>query len=144
MKYKKLIFSVVGLLAIFMFTEETSADQKLDRKQIYELRKECGQSSLEFSQRVKLCDGKGSYKNHYNLKLNVCFIYMTASCGGDKVKGAQFRSEALIDVNENKDYGNYIGSGKIVGDKPAMCSVGNRHCKNLLEFQELIQPYLAE
>lgn len=144
MKYKYLIFIFVGLLFILAVHDEIFADQKLDRKQIYELRKECGLSALEFSQRVKLCDGKGSCRNHYNVKLNVCFINMSASCDSDKGKEDQFWSESLIDVNENKDYGNYIGKGKIVGDKPAMCFVGSRSCKSLPEFHELIKPYMTE
>jgi hypothetical protein len=144
MKYKKLISIFVGLLVLIVAKEEIFAEQKLDRKQIYELRKECAQGALEFSQRVKLCDGKGTYKNHYNLKLNVCFIYMSASCDSDKGKDDQFWSETLIDINDNKDYGNYVGKVKIIDDKPAMCFVGNKQCKSLLEFQKLIKPYMTE
>ena len=144
MKYKKIIFIFVGLFAITAFQEQIFADQKLDRKQIYELRKECGQSALQFSQRVKLCDGKGDYKSHYNVKLNICFINMSASCDGDKGKENQFWSESLIDVNENKDYGTYIGPGKLFDDKPAMCNVGGKRCKSLLEFQGLVEPYMTE
>ena len=139
----KKIILMIGILS-FITNLSFAADQKLDRKQICELRKECGKSAVQFSQRVKLCDGQGSYTNHYNMKLNVCFIDMSASCNSDKGKDDKFWSESLIDVNENKDYAIYIGPGKIVDDKPAMCHVGEKHCKSLPEFQELIKPYMNE
>ena len=140
MKKIILLIGVLSLITNLSF----AADQKLDRKQIYELRKECGKSALEYSQRVKLCDGVGDYQSHYNMKLNVCFIHMSASCNSEKGTGDKFWSESMVDVNENKQYANYIGSGKSVGDKPAWCYVGNNQCKSLAEFQELIKPYMKE
>lgn len=139
----KKIILMIGILSLIT-NLSFSADQKLDRKQIYELRKECGKSAVEFSQRWKLCDGKGNYENHYNMKLNVCFIYVTASCTTDKGNDDKFWAESLFDVNENKEYANYIGSGKLVDDKPAMCYAGNNQCKSLAEFRELIKPYMKE
>jgi hypothetical protein len=140
----KRIILAIGILSLIS-NISFAVDQKLDQKQIYELRKECGKSAAEFAQRLKLCDGQGGYTNHYNMKLNVCFIYMTASCNSDKGKDDKFWAESLIDVNENKDYANYIGPGQILfDDKPAMCFVGAKHCKSLLEFQELIKPYMNE
>jgi hypothetical protein len=52
---KKIILTI-GILS-FITNLSFAADQKLDRKQIYELRKECGKSALEYTQRVRLCDG---------------------------------------------------------------------------------------
>lgn len=138
------IVLMIGIL-FFITNLSFAADQKIDRKQIYELKKECGKSAAEFAQRFKLCDGKGGYTNHYNMKLNICFIYMTASCNSDKGKDDKFWAESLIDVNENKDYANYIGPGQILlDDKPAMCFVGAKHCTSLLDFQELVKPYMNE
>lgn len=137
----KRIILMIGILS-FITNLSFAADQKLDRKQTYELRTECGKSAAEFAQRWKLCEGKGSYRSHYNIKLNVCFVYMTASCNTDK--GNKFWAESLIDVNENKEYASYIGPGKTVDDKPAMCFVGEMDCKSILEFKELIKPYMNE
>lgn len=139
---KRIIFmvGVISLIANLSF----AADQRLDRKQIYELRKECGKSAVEFAQRWKLCDGKGTYQNHYNMKLNVCFIYMTASCNTDKGIDDKFWAESLFDVNENKEYAHYIGRGISFHDKPAACYAGNDQCKSLAEFLELIKPYMNE
>lgn len=145
MKYRLTILIFLVAISVFAFQKEIFAEQNgIDRKQIYELSKECGQNAFIFSQRVRLCDGKVTYNNHYNLKLNKCFIYMSSSCEGNKSKNDQFYSESLIDVNENKDYGTYIGTGKIIDDKPAMCNVSGKPCKSLLEFQNLIQPFMTE
>jgi hypothetical protein len=139
----KTIILMIGIFFLLPFSL-FAADQKLDRKQIYELRKQCGQSAVEFSRRVKLCDGLGDYKNHYNMKFNTCFIDMSASCDNEKGNGDKFWSESVIDVNENKSYANYIGPGKLVDDKPAMCHVGEKQCKSLFEFQKLVKPYMTE
>lgn len=56
MKYKILFLCLISILALAMFNEEISADQKLDSKQIYELRTACGKSAVEFAQRWILCD----------------------------------------------------------------------------------------
>mgnify|MGYP001565444406 CR=1 FL=1 len=135
---------IILVLAICSFWGNISfaGDEKYDRKQIYELRGECAKSAAEFAQMHKLCEGQGKYTNHYNVKLNICFIHMTASCTSDKGKADKFWAESLIDINENKDHANYIGSGKLVNDKPAMCYVGATDCKSLLEFQDLIKPYM--
>jgi uncharacterized protein (DUF2147 family) len=117
---------------------ENAVAQKLDRKQIYELRKECGKSALEYSKKSKLCDGVGSYESHYNVKLNVCFIYRISTCG------KRDWQESVDDVNENKQYARYVGSNKL-DDKPTHCYVvGNKRCKSLAEFKELIKLYMEE
>lgn len=139
----KKIILIIGILS-FITNLSFAADEKLDRKQIYELRQECGKSAVQFAQRVRLCDGKGGYTNHYNMKLNVCFIDMSASCDSGKGHGDTFWMESVTDVNENKDYAIYIGPGKIADDKPSMCHVDEKHCKSLPEFQELIKPYMNE
>lgn len=137
---KRIIF-MIGILSFFS-SFSFAADQKLDKKQIFELRKECGKISAEFAQRWKLCKGTGNYQSHYNIKLNICFIHMTASCNE---KGNKFWAESVIDVNENKDYATYTGDGKLFDDKPALCSVESAGlCKSLLEFHELIKPYMNE
>ena len=139
----KRIILMIGIL--FLITDlSLAADQKLDRKQIYELRKECGKSAVEYAQRWKLCDGKSNYQNHYNMKLNACFIYMSAYCNPDKENEEKYWVQSVYDVNENKEYPTYIGSGKLIDDEKAWCYVGSIHCKSLAEFMELIKPYMKE
>jgi hypothetical protein len=139
----KRFFLLMGIL-FFVTNPSFATDLKRDRKQVYELRKECGTSAVEFAKRVKLCNGNSGYINHYNMKLNICFIDISASCDSEKGSSETFWSESVIDVNENKDYANYIGPGKIVDDKPVMCFAGAKQCKSLPEFQELMKPYMND
>ena len=137
---------IVLLILAFSLMDSTSyaIDKKLDRRQIYELKKECGTSAVEFSGRYRLCDGQSSYTNHYNVKLNTCLIHIKASCSKDKGDESKFWTESLIDVNENKELASYIGSNKFVGDEPPMCYVDGKQCKSLKEFQALLMPYMRE
>jgi len=145
-KLEETMKRIILLMAIISLSSSMSfaVDKTLDRKQIYELRKECGKSATEFAGRHKLCDGRSGYINHFNIKLNVCFIHMTASCNSDKENDDKFWAESLIDINENKEHATYVGSAKLVDDRPAMCYVGGKQCKSLLEFKELIKPYMSE
>jgi len=140
MKKIMLLMAIISLSSSVSF----AVDKKLDRKQIYELRKECGKSAAEFTERHKLCDGRGGYTNHYNIKLNTCFIHMTASCNSDNVNDNKFWAESLIDINENKEHATYIGSSELANERPAMCYVVGKQCKKLSEFKELIKPYMNE
>jgi len=139
----KRIILIIGIISSIT-NLSLAADQKIDKKQVYELRKECGKTALEYSQRWKLCDGVGDYQSHYNMKLNVCFIHMTASCNGEYGDSDKFWSESVVDVNENKKYADYIGGAKLVGDKASLCYVDHNKCKSLAEFWELIKPYMNE
>ena len=120
------------------------ADQKLTRKQIYELRQECKKRAADFARMWQLCDGTSSYQNHYNKKLNICFINMKALCdlGNDIDKHSWI--ETLTDVSNNNECGNYVGSGGLFDDKLAICKVGNIQCNNLSDFWKLLKPYMEE
>lgn len=144
MKLIELISCTIGIITVTC-NPSFANDQNLDRKEIYELKNECAMSALEFTKRVKLCDGQGHYTNHYNLKLNTCFVNMSASCDGKKEHEAtSFWSESVVDINENKDYANYSGRPGKIDAKPFICSVGEKACKSLLEFQKLIKLYMEE
>ena len=136
-------FRIVPLLMLFLSNISYAADNKFDKKQIYELKTLCGKSAFEYYERNKLCDGHGNYTSHYNVRLNSCFIYMMASCKADK-DSEIFWAEDLIDVNENKVIATYLGDNKLIGKRPAMCMVEKKECKNLGEFKELIKPYMNE
>jgi hypothetical protein len=134
---------ILTLIMLSLSNISYAADNRLDNKQIFELKTACGKSAFEYYARNKLCNGHGNYINHYNVKLNSCFIHMMASCKADN-DSDMFWAESLIEVNENREFGSYIGDRKLVDGKPAMCHVENKQCKNLEEFKELIKPYMSE
>jgi hypothetical protein len=125
-----------------------AADKGLDRKQIYELRERCGKNAAEYFPRSTLCGGtERSYTNHYNVKLNVCFIDVKETCGAKHAgtNGKLKFAEYLIDIDENKEYGTYYGlAGSIDNKSTIMCKVGELDCENVEKFWKLIKPYMTE
>lgn len=90
-----------------------------------------------------------SYENHYNGKLNKCFMEIsnTESVAGGNVVTSRNISDAL----EGKTYGEYVWQtekGKKFWEiPPLMCTVTSasgeeRQCKTDDEFKELIKPYM--
>jgi len=81
------------------------------------------------------------YENHYNKKLNKCFIqieqhYITSDMST--------KSKALIDVFENKSLGGYSSLTKNSEEKMIDCNVENNFCKSEFEFKNLVKSYMEE
>ena len=88
-----------------------------------------------------------SYESHYNKKLNKCFLLAHGHTG---FKGQpKFNDYSLIDVFEGKVYAIYFartGYDKNLSLYPdvAECSIGDKQCKSLEEFENLIHAYMKE
>ena len=136
MKYKACILSIIGIL-VLATNLSSAADQTLDRNEIYELREKCGKTATEFFKRYRF-EGDGLYQNHYNTKLNICFIDISDVPAHNKRSSM---IEQLVDVNENKIYAAYSDDGD---RKMVQCYVGTKDCMSGAEFHELIKPYMTE
>ena len=90
--------------------------------------------------------GITNYENHYNPKLNRCFIY---------VRGMDLRSSPgtvlsfgyVLDAFEGKRYGEYIQPSGKVEEPPWACSVTlvsgeTKTCRTLREFSQLVRAYI--
>lgn len=105
------VFILLPFLFLAVFTITYAASSKEE----YELQERCGKRTEELFKRDfgnginNTDDGYSldSYSNHYNKKLNKCFILLT-SIGHSKKYESDSTSYALYDVNENKEYGSYI------------------------------------
>lgn len=111
-------------------------------KEIHRLQEQCGKSSAEFFSRRPGIIGFSNpfYKNHYNRKLNKCFIqiwYPADGHGSDVLVGII----GLWDVKENMPYGSFH---KPVGGNVEDCWVGNTKCGTVDDFKKLIRPYMEE
>lgn len=105
-----------------------------ERKVDYQLQKQCGEDSERFFKKQYKEFGNsfnGFYQNHYNKKLNKCFIIVNHN------DSPPFKT--LFDVNESKIYG-MISSG---GDS---CFVLDKKCQNKSEqeWDSLVKPYMEE
>lgn len=101
------------------------------------LQESCTKSVNEFINNNKECfyGPIRNYTNHYNKKLNKCFVSLVGSYNGGDTFGY-----VLTDVNENKDYGMY---GQFNG-KTRDCYVGDVSCVSESEWKVLIRPYMEE
>ena len=92
---------VISLLVLGMVGSVQAADQKLDRKQIYELRRECGADATRFfKEQFSGIDNAKQYSEHYNMRLNICLIQVRF----DGTLLGTWQTNAfyeIIDVNEN-------------------------------------------
>lgn len=75
--------------------EQSSVSQKTQKEQ-YQLQEQCGKKGEEFYK--KNFNDSGFYQNHYNKKLNKCFILVDDS--------EKYRKN-LFEVNELKIYGSF-------------------------------------
>ena len=103
---------------------------------IYQLEEKCGKRAAEIhaAHFPDAADAHNiyDYENHYNTRLNKCFIVETTTTFA---KGATIKTIIFSDVNENKGYGTF---------DPITCEVEGKTCHSLQEWQALIKPYMEE
>jgi hypothetical protein len=147
---KKILF--ISLLIVFFTTsfillfgcnnqtsrkEQSSVSQK-DLNEEYDIREKCGKQSEEWfkSYQQKYPGDKFTYKNHYNKKLNKCFIYTASFQSGG------YQTLHFTDVNENKEYGSCVG---IIGDEDDfLCKFLDKDVKSKKDWEKLVTPYMEE
>jgi len=113
-------------------TKEQLSISKTTSKENYELQEKCGKRCEEWVK--KEYNGTNcSYKNHYNKKLNKCFILV--SCNGNNIS-----TEILFDINEN----NKIGGLSDFKNGKVFCSMSDKECKSVSEWEILVKPFMEE
>jgi hypothetical protein len=139
----------VVLMGLLLVSNTFAADQNLDRKQIYELQEKCGKRCEDmFKKEYKFVnttkDGQmmNSYQNHYNQKLNKCFILVTTTNYPSDKKTDVLVMKVLFDINENKEYGSVDKFRK--QPVPSSCNVLNKICTSEQEWDLLVKPYMED
>lgn len=118
-------------------TKEKESISEKHLKDDYTLQEKCGKRSEEWmkSYKQKFTREEFTYENHFNKKLNKCFIYKSSLLGSNQVF-------SLNDVNENKEYGSCVGT---IGDEDNyLCSFNGKDVKGKKEWEKLIKPYMEE
>lgn len=83
-----------------------------------------------------------SYVNHYNKKLNKCFILITTTHYPKDKKTDVLLMKVIYDINENLPYGNFDKYNKTTN--PWCCNVLEKVCKYEREWDLLVKPYMEE
>jgi hypothetical protein len=128
----------------------------------YELQERCGKRAAEVFEKdhpqaiENVEDGQtnSSYRNHYDPDLNKCFLLQTTVYIGKK-NGTRvaWKDETLIDVNDNKEYGNLIkrtvdehGAILMPNDDSGLmiCMVFGLHCVSERQWEQMIGRYMGD
>lgn len=120
----------------------------------YELQERCGKGAVEFFKKYyggqryyEDSNDNSSYTNHYNKKLNKCFILLkTDSIPRNETelqKNGITRDIGLWDINESKRYGQFFQFSNL-DKEPTFCNVSGKHCNSETEWDALVKPYMEE
>lgn len=113
-------------------------------KQDYDLQEKCGDTASKFFKKEDFSLATKdivlfkNYKNHYNKKLNKCFILITSKLKRLNTNDVS-ESQIIFDVNENMEYGSIAPS-----DKGIRCVFLGNSCGSWEEWHILIRPYMEE
>jgi hypothetical protein len=149
MLYSKTTFvTFISVTIFFCFHLNALAGSKED----YQLEERCGKRAAE---RFKEGYGKGSwsdkdtsytanYINHYNRKLNKCFVLLIGVTirKNDKENLGTGTDKTLWDINENKQYGIFFKFSNM--SEPTTCEVLGKFCYSETEWDSLVNPYMEE
>jgi hypothetical protein len=116
-------------------------------REIYELQERCGKTCEEAFKKEYGKPERGwlcNYTNHYNKKLNKCFILVSAThYPGDKKDSLGITTDiSLWDINEKKQYGQFFNARKT--KFCFECEVAGKHCTSEQEWEALVKPYMEE
>jgi hypothetical protein len=106
----------------------------------YELQERCGKRATEVFEKdfpEKSPNVIAFFENHYNARLNKCFMVeeTTTHVRDDKNKPVTIKILILIDVNDNKVIANF---------DPLQCTVQERTCHSEQEWRLLVKPLMQE
>jgi hypothetical protein len=103
----------------------------------YDLREKCEKQSEEWFKNFQhnYPGDKLTYKSHYNLRLNKCFIYTTWFQSGG------YQIVLVSDVYKKKNYGSCSGT---FGEDDFSCVFLNKDMNDKKEWDELVKPYMEE
>ena len=115
------------------------AASEQNRKEIYKRHERCGKLAEQiFEKDFPVGERKGLeiFQNHYNVRLNRCFILEeNTTITKDAGKSYTIKLLTLVDVNDNKIYGSF---------NPLYCAVQDATCKSEQEFRSLIQQFMED
>jgi hypothetical protein len=124
-----------------------------EQSSLSELQAQCGKWSQEYFNKeysngiINGGDGErliSNYTNHYNKKLNKCFILITSTefIRNMENKIESIRVKTLFDLNENKEYGSLIQFEN--NNKPINCRILEKYCNSEKEWNLLVKPYMED
>jgi hypothetical protein len=119
------------------------------RLEMYELQEKCAKDAHDWYKRdwedVPAPNIVSSYTNHYNSRLEKCFVIVSSTLfGKEKKTGVEYsvNSKTLVDVLEHRDIGAYDESSRRA--QPMQCKVDDAPCAGADQWDALAKPYMDE
>jgi hypothetical protein len=119
------------------------------RLEMYQLQEKCAKDAHDWYKRewedVPGPNIASTYTNHYNSKLDRCFLIVTSAVfGTDKKTGVAYstNSKTLLDVLENRDIGVFDQKSSV--GQPTQCEVHDVICASADEWTMRVKPYMTE
>jgi len=152
MSMRNLLLSAFCIgLSFFLFGNSYAAskEQDLNRDKIADLRERCRKSAEEFftgrfgsgirdddfGQRID------TYTNHYNEKLNKCFILIDTVIIPNYKIFRTLSAKTLLDIYKDTYYGSY---GIARNGSVNLCEMLKQECHSEAEWYALVKPYMEE
>lgn len=141
-----IFISVCFIFPIYSYGQNNSPISEKQKIEGYNLQERCGQQSEEFfykkyGKKFESFEGgfmTSVYRNHYNKKMNKCFILSVYELKSHK-DGLFYSQHILTDIHENTIYGEL----RVDNDKTE-CYVLKTKCKSNEEWFILIHPYMND
>jgi hypothetical protein len=127
------------MLSLILFSNSYAGSIKED----YELQERCAKSASDSFKKSYGNEGiLTHYSNHYNKKLNKCFILIISTTLRKSKQERPSLSKLLYDVNEQKEYASFF----MLTDPMEIvdCTVLGKLCYSQNEWDTLIKPFMEE
>jgi hypothetical protein len=144
------LLAIAALQFLVVFSNIAYAAPSKDE---YDLQERCGKLAAERFRRDWGTEGLHSekglqttvrFRNHYNARLNRCFVLYTVNIYTTTTAKVALRTIqlTLFEANTNKDYGTYLSADD--EPRPMDCWVGEQKCASRREFDALASQLLGD
>jgi hypothetical protein len=137
-------FTASVYMPSFVFSSDNSEPKQSNSasaKEVYELSEKCAKFAAQEFKRIygQEAEVRVDYTNHYNIKLNKCFVLIT-----DLVPKNNISTKYLMDINEHRQTAGFTSRSS--GDKIRIweCEVSGTNCHSESEWDALVKPYMEE
>ena len=114
------------------------------KKNTLDNQEKCAKQAKSFFADLKLDNDTHDFENHYNLKLNKCFVLVSKYVA----KIDDFASKDLYDAFEQKNYASWAWKSKEDKKywevKPFICTMLDAYCQSTEEFDAFVKTYMEE
>lgn len=150
------------ILCIILLITSSCNSNSRSAKEEYELQERCKQSGDAWFKENTPKEGESTstfyHQNHYNKKLNKCFVLFTAivpSWDANNKRGPTGKRTLLMDVNESNSLGEFWQSNIDAdkksweykhgsGDMIDIESSKQINCNNKDDWDKLVKPYMEK